>query len=80
MTFAQLATGATVFLDANGLIYHFTGDANYGAACTALVKRIEHQQLHGFKSTHVLADVAHLVGRQRASRPDCANSAMRSPS
>ena len=59
MTFAQLPAGVATFLDANSLIYHFTNDPKYGWACTQLVKRVEQQQLHGFSSTHVLADVAH---------------------
>jgi hypothetical protein len=33
MTFADLALGASVFLDANTLLYHFTADAQFGAAC-----------------------------------------------
>lgn len=59
MTFAQIPTGASVFLDANTLIYHFTNDATYGAACTQFLKRIELQQVHGLTSAHVLGDVAH---------------------
>ena len=59
MTFAQIPAGATVFLDANTLVYHFTNDPQYGAACTDLIKRIELHQVHGFTSAHVLADVSH---------------------
>jgi hypothetical protein len=40
MTFADLALGASVFLDANTLLYHFTADAQFGAACTDLVERM----------------------------------------
>ena len=47
MTFADLALGASVFLDANTLLYHFTADAQFGAACTDLVERIERQELVG---------------------------------
>ena len=59
MTFAHIPAGGALFLDANSLIYHFTSDPKYGAACTQLVKQVEQRQLHGFTSTHVLADVAH---------------------
>ena len=59
MTFDQIPAGAAVFLDANTPIYHFTADPKYGAACTRLLKRIENQDLQGFTSAHVLADVAH---------------------
>jgi predicted nucleic acid-binding protein len=59
VTFAQIAPGIAIFLDANSLIYHFTNDPRYGAACTQLVKQVEQQQLHGFTSAHVLTDVTH---------------------
>jgi predicted nucleic acid-binding protein len=59
MIFTDLPAGVSVFLDANTLLYHFTADANYGAACTDLVERIERQELAGFTSTHVVSEVAH---------------------
>jgi predicted nucleic acid-binding protein len=59
MTFASIAAGTAIFLDANTLIYHFTNDPKHGAACTQLLKRVELQQLQGFTSAHVLGDVAH---------------------
>jgi predicted nucleic acid-binding protein len=59
MTFDDLVSPADVFLDANTFIYHFTADPRWGAACTRLLERIEHQELRGFLSTHVLADVVH---------------------
>src|SRR5579859_4825740 len=59
MTFADIPAGTAIFLDANTLIYHFTNDPNCGPACTDLVKQVELNQLQGFTSTHVLADVAH---------------------
>ena len=59
MTFADIPAGAAVFLDANTLVYHFTSEPKYGAACTQLVKQIESGQLHGFTSTHAVGDVCH---------------------
>jgi len=59
MTFASVPSGAALFLDANTLIYHFTNDPSYGAACTQLLKRVELGDLHGFTSAHGVADVAH---------------------
>jgi predicted nucleic acid-binding protein len=61
MTFADIPAGAAVFLDANTLVYHFTSEPKYGAACTQLVKQVELKQLHGFSSTHVVGDVCHRV-------------------
>jgi predicted nucleic acid-binding protein len=59
MTFADLPAGASVFLDANTLIYHFEPHPQFGPACTKLVERIENQELEGFTSTHVLAEMTH---------------------
>jgi predicted nucleic acid-binding protein len=59
MIFADLLAGESVFLDANTLIYHFGPHPTFGAPCSQLVLRIETQQLQGFTSTHVLAELAH---------------------
>jgi predicted nucleic acid-binding protein len=59
MTFADLAGGDSVFVDANILIYHVGPDPLFGAVCRQLLQSIDNQQLHGFTSTHVLAEVAH---------------------
>jgi predicted nucleic acid-binding protein len=59
MNFADLPSGAAVFLDANTLVYHFEPHWQFGPACTALLTRIENQELTGFSSTHLLAEVAH---------------------
>ena len=59
MTFQSIPSGVVIFLDANTLIYHFTGDPKFGAACTQLLKRVELGDLRGLTSAPVLADVAH---------------------
>ncbi len=59
MTFADLRDGATIFLDANIFVYHFAQHPTFGAACTALLDRIERQEVGGFTSTHVLSETAH---------------------
>jgi predicted nucleic acid-binding protein len=59
MNFREISPGTAVFLDANALVYHFTNEPRYGAACTELIKRIEQGRLRGYLSTHVVADVAH---------------------
>ncbi len=59
MTFADLAVGDSVFLDANILVFHFAPDPAYGPPCGQLVQQIQNQQLKGFTSTHVLGEVAH---------------------
>jgi hypothetical protein len=49
MTFAALPAAATVFLDANTIVYHFSRHARYGAACTDLLELIAPgtHRLHG---------------------------------
>jgi len=59
MIFADLPGGASVFVDANTLVYHFQPHPVFGPACTDLVERIEHLQLVGITSTHVLSEMAH---------------------
>jgi predicted nucleic acid-binding protein len=59
MTFDQIPSGTEVFLDANALIYHFTAEPMFGAACTRLIERIEQADLRGLTSAEVLSDVAH---------------------
>jgi len=59
MTFASIPAGAAVFVDANTFIYHFTNDPKYGVACTQLLKRVKLQQVRGFTTAHVMADLAH---------------------
>ncbi len=61
MTFADLQRADAIFVDANTLIYHFTNHPKFGAACTALVERIELKEIQGFTSAHCLADIAHRV-------------------
>jgi predicted nucleic acid-binding protein len=61
MTFARIANGSQVFLDANTLVYHASADPTYGAACKQLMERIARREIEGVTSTHVLGDVAHRV-------------------
>ncbi len=59
MTFADLLAGDAVFVDANILVYHFSRHPQFGAACTALVDRIERRELPGFTTVPVLGETAH---------------------
>lgn len=59
MTFDDIPAGSAVFLDSNTLIFHFTTHPKLSAPCTRLLDRIEQQDLQGFCSAHVLAEVAH---------------------
>ena len=44
MIFTDLPVGATVFLDANTIVYHFSQHQRYGAPCTDLLERIARQE------------------------------------
>src|SRR5262245_16509388 len=59
MTFTDVPAGAAIFVDANILIYHFTAHPVFGPPCTDLLHRIERQELTGYTSAAVVADVAH---------------------
>ena len=59
MIFADLVAGESVFLDANIFIYHFGPDPALGPPCSQLLQRIENQELTGFTSVHLLAEVVH---------------------
>ena len=59
MTFDDIPAGATLFLDANTLIYHFTPEPTFGPACRSLLERVARQEVSGFTSAHVLTNVAH---------------------
>ena len=59
MIFRDLPQGASVFLDSNTLVYHFSLHPVLGAATRDLVHRVEHGDLFGFTSTHIVAEVVH---------------------
>jgi predicted nucleic acid-binding protein len=60
MTFKQIPANASVFLDANILVYYFTPDPIFGPACQLLMDQISKwQHFYAFTSTHVLSEVAH---------------------
>jgi predicted nucleic acid-binding protein len=67
MTFADIPGGAALFLDSNLFVYALVPDPQFGAVCTALLERIQRQELTGFTSAHVLAEVAHRLMTIEAS-------------
>jgi predicted nucleic acid-binding protein len=59
MRFVDLAPGDAVFIDANTLIYYFAPHPTLGPPCSQLLERIDNQELTGYTSIHLLAEVAH---------------------
>jgi predicted nucleic acid-binding protein len=68
MTFADLAVGDAVFVDANTLIYHCTSDPVLGSACTDLLDRIGRGEVVAYTSTHVLLEICHRLMALEAAR------------
>jgi predicted nucleic acid-binding protein len=67
VTFADLAAGESVFLDANPLVYHFAPDPHFGPTCHQLITRVGNNEILAFTSTHVLSEVAHHLMTLEAS-------------
>jgi len=59
MTFTDLPAGASVFVDANTLVYHFVPEPGLGPACRGLLERCSRQEVVGFTSAHVASNVVH---------------------
>ena len=67
MTLAEIPTGASVFLDANVMVFHFGGDNPFRQDCLGLMQRIEDGQIQGFTSSVAVAETLHrlMVGEAR---------------
>src|ERR1043166_7713770 len=59
MTFDDIPKGATVFADANVLLFALAHDPIHGAACEAFLDRSENQEISVVTSAHVLGEVVH---------------------
>jgi predicted nucleic acid-binding protein len=68
MTFGDLVAGDSIFVDANTFVYQFSADPVLGPPCNQLLQRIENQDLLGFTSVHLLAEVAHKMMTIEANR------------
>ena len=56
MLLEDVPHGDQIFVDANILIYHFSG---VSAACRTFLQRCESKQVEAFTGVHVLLEVAH---------------------
>jgi predicted nucleic acid-binding protein len=56
MKLEDLPSGARIFVDANILIYHFSG---ISLECRAFLQRCESRQVEAFTGIHVLLEVTH---------------------
>jgi predicted nucleic acid-binding protein len=67
MTFADIPSGESIFLDANIFVYYFAPHPTLGPACDLLVQKIGSGALLGFTSTPVLSELAHRLMTFQAS-------------
>ncbi len=56
---SEIPDGASVFIDANIFIYHFSGPTNLSPACSDFLRRIEAGAIGGLTSTVVLIETLH---------------------
>jgi predicted nucleic acid-binding protein len=69
MTLDQIPANASVFLDANVLVYYFAPDPVFGPVCRTLMDRIyRFQDFAAYTSTQVLSEVAHQLMVLEAAR------------
>jgi len=59
MKFADIASGESVFIAANTLVYHFAPDPVLGPPSTDLLVRVRSGDIQGFTSTHIVSEMAH---------------------
>jgi predicted nucleic acid-binding protein len=59
MTFGDIPISASVFLDANTFVYHYSQHPLLARPSTDLLERLERRELQGFTSADVLSDVSH---------------------
>src|SRR5437016_3630618 len=59
LTFADIAAGIDIYVDANVLVYAFAPHAVFGAACTQLLTRIENKEPRGCTSAQSLSEMCH---------------------
>jgi predicted nucleic acid-binding protein len=62
MAFSDLPSGASVFLDANTLIYPFAPEPALGPPCAERRRRVESQDLLAFTAAHVLSEAIQRFG------------------
>jgi predicted nucleic acid-binding protein len=59
MNFTNIASGDSVFLDANVFVYDFGPNPVFGPSCKALLKRLESGDFLGYISAAVFNDIAY---------------------
>ena len=63
MKLEDLPEGSSIFVDANILIYHFSGTSR---ECQAFLQRCESRQVEAFTGVHIVLEVSHRLMRLEA--------------
>jgi predicted nucleic acid-binding protein len=66
MTFADVPTGQSIFVDANIFLYYFRPDPVLAPPYDQLLQRIENGDIQGFTSAHVLNEMVHRLMTEEA--------------
>jgi predicted nucleic acid-binding protein len=61
MTFADIADGTAVFIDANGFVYSATAHPTLGPPRRRLLDRVARQEIVAYTSADAVSDVGHRV-------------------
>ena len=67
MIFDDIPAGASVFIDANVLVYHFGPHPVLQPKCQQLLERVSRAEITGLTSSIVLSDVAHRLMTMEAA-------------
>jgi predicted nucleic acid-binding protein len=59
MFLSDLEKGASIFIDANIFIYHFSKESRFNQACSNFLEYIEAGSTSGFTSISIVQEVAH---------------------
>ncbi len=59
MFLSDLQKGASVFIDANIFIYHFSKESRFNQSCTSFLENVETGFITGFTSMFIVQEVTH---------------------
>jgi predicted nucleic acid-binding protein len=59
MTFTVIPQGASVFVDANTFVFHFSKHPALAVPCMEFLDRVSRHELQALTSANVVSDVAH---------------------
>lgn len=67
MRLDEIESGATVFIDANIFVYHFSEGSAFNKSCADFLLKIENAEIHGITSAVTVLEAAHRLMMVEAS-------------